>query len=347
MSGTLRDKRQLHIAAEASEWLNVLARQQFDDHQAFADWITESRLHVEEFLIATAIDQTLNRIDPHRRLDVEKIIAKAKGNVVPLPNELPLSLRSAPTSRKNPWSLLVKAAASICAVAVAIGLSIYALSAGDYRTASGEQRTIELPDGSAIYMNTQSRARVRYTTDAREIELLKGEALFKVERDAARPFRVRAGNVTVQALGTQFNVYKRNDSLQVAVIEGAIRVSTPHESSQLSATPERNMGEQAQIEKSGEIAPRQPVDIQRVTGWRQYRLMFSADTLEDIAAEFNRYNRSLQIRLVGDDLRGRRFTGVFNANDPRALAQFLETYADLSVEERADEILIRSTGALH
>ncbi len=343
MSGTLREQNEMRIAEEAAEWLGLLERADRQQHEAFAKWVTESRRHVEEFLFASAVERVLDRVDPQHRLDVDAILQRAAANIVPLERTAVPRTESGTHARRNrrrilPWA----AAAGIAAVATAAGLWIQSAGLESYRTAVGEQRKIDLPDGSSLYLNTQSRARVHYTAAGRDIELVSGEALFDVKRDAARPFRVRSGEAVIQALGTQFNVYRRTQATTVAVIDGAVRISTQHESSKLVATPEKSVGEQARIVADGRITPRQPVEVTRVAAWRQRRLMFHADTLEDIAAEFNRYNDVPQIRIEGEAVRARRFTGIFNANDPRALVQFLGSYGDLKVEEEKGVLSIRA-----
>jgi transmembrane sensor len=73
-------------------------------------------------------------------------------------------------------------------------------------TQVGELRTLSLPDGSHIRLNTASSVAVDYTGTVRAIRLHRGEAHFTVARDSARPFTVTAGSVTVRAVGTAFNV---------------------------------------------------------------------------------------------------------------------------------------------
>jgi len=66
---------------------------------------------------------------------------------------------------------------------------------------------------------------VDFSQAARNVHLIRGEALFVVERDSARPFTVTAGDTTVRALGTQFNVRRRAEGADVAVVEGAVQVT--------------------------------------------------------------------------------------------------------------------------
>src|SRR3546814_10209376 len=58
----------------------------------------------------------------------------------------------------------------------------------------------------------------------RRVELAEGEALFRVEHDAGRPFTVEAGNGRVTVTGTRFDVRRDADSTRVAVEQGSVKV---------------------------------------------------------------------------------------------------------------------------
>src|SRR5262249_46161969 len=89
----------------------------------------------------------------------------------------------------------------------------------------------------------------------------------------------------------------------------------------------------------------QSANVVKTGAWRQRRLIFELDPLTEVATQFNRYNRRLNIRVEGQAARAKRFSGVFDADDPHALAKLLESYEDLSVEEREGEIVIRDRKA--
>lgn len=65
-----------------------------------------------------------------------------------------------------------------------------------------------LNDGSIVYLNTRSRVEEQFSRQARNVRLLEGEAMFSVEHDRARPFRMISDDTVIQAIGTQFNVYR-------------------------------------------------------------------------------------------------------------------------------------------
>jgi transmembrane sensor len=93
-----------------------------------------------------------------------------------------------------------------------------------YETAVGENSSVALVDGSFIALGGDTRIEVRLSENLRAVELTKGEALFKVAKDPARPFKVRAGDATIIAVGTEFNVERDSDRAVVSVTEGRVVV---------------------------------------------------------------------------------------------------------------------------
>jgi transmembrane sensor len=95
---------------------------------------------------------------------------------------------------------------------------------GVYSTDIGEQRSIRLDDGSTVELNARSKIRVALQEHQRDVELIDGQALFRVAKDHSRPFIVHTGDTNVLAVGTQFDVYKHHDGTTVTVVEGRVAV---------------------------------------------------------------------------------------------------------------------------
>jgi transmembrane sensor len=74
--------------------------------------------------------------------------------------------------------------------------------------------------------------------------------------------------------------------------------------------------------------------------WQQRRLTFRDDALADIAAEFNRYNRRLQIVVEDELARNKRYGGIFDAEDPESIIAFVSQDTDLSVRKEDGRIVI-------
>lgn len=336
----------LHIAEQAAEWQEALQAGGAKERAGFTNWLLESRRHVRNFLLMTAFDRELKRIDPERRYDVDKLLADAA--IVPLHlSSSPLSPAHGQRARvrdlwSSPWKL--SAAASLVILLAGLWLQSAFLSDPVHRTATGEQQTLKLDDGSIVYLNTQSRLQAHFTAQRREVRLLDGEALFVVAQDASRPFVVVTGSTRVQAVGTQFNVRRLTKDTVVSVVEGRVRIAQDADEPAVADAGRNTLvaGEEAHIADTGRI-DKQPIDsVQSRLAWRQRLLEFRDQPLSEVVAEFNRYNRAPRFRIDAARLAARRYTGVFRADDPESLAQLLEQEGDIALTRTSAEILIRS-----
>jgi len=368
-----REAELLKVGEQATEWLNALDAAGVEERAAFADWIQESRLHVDMFLRVSALSQMGELYTPaERRRLVDRVLAQPpslapspactawpavpRSPVPPPPVARTTSDASGSLStsarrwRARRWAAALAALAAALATA-AVGLWLFAagpLSWTAYATAIGEQRTLQLADGSVVYMNADSRLQVRLSEHQRQVTLQRGEALFQVAHDRARPFLVRVNQALVRAVGTQFDVYRHASGATVAVVEGVVEISQLHaaslppaSSAARSAHEQLTAGQQVVLPANGQFAPPAAANVAQVTAWRQRRLIFEWDTLETIAQQFNRYNRRPQIRIEGDGIRARRYTAVFDADDPQALLKFLAEDGGLRFAAEGDTLVIR------
>jgi transmembrane sensor len=360
------------IAEQASHWVTVLRRKASRQELAdFAIWLKSSPQHIREFLLMVAIEKELHSVDAGQEYGLHELTHSGEDNVVALTSRAEAWDPQRPTvpAAAQRWRFAAMLIASIALIVMAVVIwprvSNTLRGSQDFTTSVGEQRSIELQDGSVVALNTGSRIEVRLTAQKREIRLLKGEALFKVARDPNRPFLVRADDAVIQAVGTQFNVYRRQEGTSVSVLEGRVRVSTHGIGSRATSTlgthsPESGVhdaplasntdvgslptnldaGEIAMISPSGKIVHHVATDLGSTVSWRQRRLVFQEDSLADMVHEFNRYNSSPQFRLEGSVVLQRHYTGVFDADDPESLVQLLATENDLRIERRGGEIVI-------
>lgn len=327
-----KHEEDMRITREAADWFMELQTGDPSRHEPFTRWLRRSPEHVEEFLAVTGISLKLDHMDPQRLIDVDALLAGAHSNVFPLHAAAEAGRPSAaPRMRRSRWmqGALAACMVGIAAIVVRWGM----LSPDTHSTRIGEQRSFKLDDGSVIFLNTRSRVRVDFSATARDVRLIEGEALFTVERDANRPFRVHSGVTTVQAIGTQFNVYHAAEGTRVFVVEGAVQVST-------GDVPVRlGVGEQAEV-RSDRIEKNVPTDASGVTAWRERKLIFHDKPLAEVVAEFNRYN---EIRFEVDGDAGHEpLSGVFAADRPESFVRFLEKDESLRIERDGDRFLIYS-----
>ena len=330
------------IALRAAEWYENLKDGSDGSNTEFVNWLAESPRHMEAFLVVTGEAPLMRQVFESGAFDLDELLRKARSEVVDLP--VAPALFRTPRRVDRKWWRRVELRAIAAVVVVAV-LSLGAvlvhqrLSWQRFETPIGEQRTVQLAEGSIVNLNAFSRVDIRIDDAQRDIQLPRGEATFKVSKDPARPFRVRTPGAVVEAVGTQFNVYARPDgTTTIAVLEGKVKVTSDHGGRALPVP--LAAGEEAQVRANGHIEREAHTDVAEAIAWQQRKLIFKRTSLEDMAAEFNRYNKTTRIRLEGIEPQAFRFSGAFNADDPQSLATLLTHESDLLVERSGDEIVI-------
>jgi transmembrane sensor len=179
-------------------------------------------------------------------------------------------------------------------------------------TGVGEIRRMPLGDGSVAVVNSSSRLRVAFTRNARDIELAEGEAWFEVAHNRARPFTVHAGPVRVQAVGTAFDVRRRDGGSDVTVTEGTVKLWSTASGAEpvfVRAGQRAVMTDEAGVV----ISSLAPATSDQSLAWREGRIVLDDMTLAAAAAEFNRYHAE---QLVIDPaLADKQVVGWFRTDD--------------------------------
>jgi len=314
----------LDIDAQAADFLVRRTNQSSwtQEHQAELDaWLSSSLAHQTAFWRLESVWVRADRLDALRQLPQRSRMV------------------STPSRRR---SLFLGLAASIAMVA-AVGLSSNIVSPkaqiATYATSIGRRETIQLSDGSRIVLNTNTVLRTRFGSGRRNAELVRGEALFLIKHDAARPFVVSAAGHTVTDLGTKFLIRADGTHLRVALLEGSARLSTPSHSGQQDGTVLMPGDEAVATHKTLTISRRTPSELDSELGWNRGVLTFHRATLLDVAKEYNRYN-SRKI-VIADDVAGARIiNATLPSTDVVAFARMARNFLGLHVKESEHEIVI-------
>ncbi|MGH8208538.1 MAG: FecR family protein, partial [Steroidobacteraceae bacterium] len=205
----------LEEAAEAIVELNAAD----PDHafrKKFDAWLRTSPEHVRAYLELLPIWEEGTALPLYSDASVEDLIARAKraDNIVLLgttPSASALSQSPVAFGAGDVRRRRFTIAASIVLTGIALcSLAWFQLTRNrTYVTDIGEQRSISLRDGSLIELNARSRLHIRFTAQQRSVDLLEGQALFRVAKDLTRPFVVTSDGTLVRAVGTQFDVYRQ------------------------------------------------------------------------------------------------------------------------------------------
>lgn len=206
-----------------------------------------------------------------------------------------------------------------------------------YSTGSSERRIVTLDDGSTLSLDAQSEIRVHYSANARELELVHGQAKFDVAHDAERPFSVVAGGRKVIATGTSFNVDMLEAKLFVTLIEG--RVLVLPSPARRPVDPQGTERIELTVGEQLVVAEHVPPTVTRVnvglaTAWQTGLIVFEDATLAEAAARLNRY--SARELVVDDDVvRNIKISGVFKAGDMNGFVSTVTTYFPVSADQQS------------
>lgn len=319
--------------ARAANWLARLDREEHLDGSTtldvlaervpeFGDWIDESVAHRVSFLRLFSTWQRTHRL------------AALKGS-----SKAPIGVWR---RRRAIWA----GALAACFALTIVGLTVLSAPPRQpepdiqtYATAIGDSREVTLADGTSVHLNSSTQLTVSLTPDDRRVMLLSGEAFFDVSPDPGRPFKVIAGNGTVEVLGTSFSVERRDDLVEVLVTEGIVTLEGP------SSAAGREMlraGMAGYADSRGVIV--EAVGVEAIGDrllWREGRLRFDATPLSEVAAEFNRYN-DIQL-VIADETTGEiRIGGTFPLDEVEAFVRLAEHGLGLKVRRDRDTIRIGS-----
>lgn len=203
----------------------------------------------------------------------------------------------------------------------------------DYVSAPGEVRDVTLADGSRITLDADSAVAVRYGAHAREVELRRGAAFFRVTPGQV-PFVVAAHGGEARVLGTRFEVRLRPAGARVTVEEGRVGVRARTDGAQQVLG-----GGQQVVFVNGEAGLVESVDAATQLSWREGRLSFYRTPLGEVLAELDRYYPG-RILLLDRDLADTRISGSFPSNDPAAVLASLQEVVGFERNELLRRVII-------
>ncbi len=286
----------------AFKWLAILQSPSLTPSQeeAFFAWLDESQLHQAAYLNAESLWERGEVLEK-----VELTSAAKKAN----PTKSWLSFE---------FPVMPTIAASIFVLFCGLGIFQHfqpTLDSGHYQTALGQQQEVILSDGSVLRLNTNSDITVSFQKNQRVVQLNKGEVFFDIQKSKGRPFDVITSSGTIRVLGTQFSIFNTQDETLVTVIEGRVGLSSENtHTTSFEADITLTQNQQLSIEDGAKgIQPRR-VNATNKTAWRNNKLIYHGDRLEDVINDVNRYYDS-QIALGNPELAEKEVVAVLQLGD--------------------------------
>lgn len=259
-----------------------------------------------------------------------------------------LPRRPIPGGRASTSNRVFRVAAAVAAaLLVFASLGIHFWDKSSVTTSLGEQRTLNLPDGTRVELNTNSRVLVQFDDHIRAVVLKSGEAYFNVAHEK-RPFVVLAGDHKVIAVGTTFLVRREvgaDSAVTVTLIEGRVAIASTGAANVLSPEPAAEVavlsaGKRWKAKQHSPPTIDTP-SIDKETAWMRGQVIFDETPLLEAAKDFNRYN-TLQIKVASREAAKIPVGGVFRTGDPVSFAAAVAAAHDLRLAIRDREIVLDS-----
>jgi len=293
------------------------------------------------------LDQFWSRRDDETNSSVEENLRKVLTSLE-LPHTPPAEI--VPMRRKRSW---LKVAAAVL-ILVGTGTALYLgrqksvesaplASLMEKHNAKGTRSIIQLPDGSKIWLNADSKLRYPEVFKGRTREIyLNGEAFFDVARNPEHPFIIHLANGTVQVLGTSFNIraYDNEPVVETSVATGRIafipRYRTPRK---IQDTVYLAPDHKASYTFTKEELTTSITSGKEDKAWTEGRLIFRSMTMEQIAIELER-NFGKKVIFLDEDPKAFVFTGAFENNSLDEIMYYLTRTKNFSYKITNSELLI-------
>lgn len=338
------EARIARIKREASDWV---IKQSYDfkpeDQDAFFEWLAADSEHAEAYQQRR---ETWNRLD---------ILAdwRPEHSYKQNPDLLESNQRVKRSKRK--WLTWSNGVAAVLTLGCFLWFAVIRDgSSGPRKLSSGEfalryERHV-LEDGSIVELNLGSQASVDFSQELRLVMLGSGEAHFTIAKEAGRPFIVMANGVAVQSVGTIFNVQIRNDSVNVLVTEGRVRVRADGFEGPVSSNgqeddsvQELTAGQQTVI-VLGEASSKPQVlllsesELEEKLTWLKQVIHFDEAPLSEIVFEFNRRNYR-KIVIEDPSIEDTRLSVTIRPNNIDDFVKLLELTANIRAERIGDSVI--------
>lgn len=227
-----------------------------------------------------------------------------------------------------------------------ISFSLFRNYAGtELTTAYGEKREIVLPDSSVITLNSNSSLKFnksKFEENSREV-WISGEAFFDIRKRTVGKerlkFIVHTDDITVEVLGTRFNVNSRREKTEVVLESGKVRLSVADNRNQEILMQPGDLVAYSSEDKKLEHKIVLPTEY---SNWKNNQLVFNGVTLENIAHKIeDHFGYKVILVLNNPDLKSKQYRGTFPSDNLDVLLESLSKSFDLEVARENEKIILK------
>jgi ferric-dicitrate binding protein FerR (iron transport regulator) len=197
----------------------------------------------------------------------------------------------------------------------------------DLATATGERRSVQLPDGTRLQLNTDSAVDLDFNTQQRLITLVRGEILVTCGV-ASAPLLVKTRHGLLEGIDGRFAVRQDSDCTRLSVISGNVAIHTPHGADGLSL--QVHAGENYLVRQT-QATLAAPMNMD-VGAWADGLIVTRGMRLADFLSEVGRYRHGYL--GCSADIADLRLSGVFRLEDTDTLLAILPQTLPVQVRYR-------------
>lgn len=290
-----------------------------DEKIAVEAWIKESSENEKAYKEFLHLWKMSSMLADFKKINVEDSLKKVSSNI-------------AVYKKKSIWEIWKQVAAVLLPVIV-IGYSVFFYYSQVKNTTNqvittfgGNISNFELPDGSKIWLNSNSKITfpLEWKGKQRVVDLIQGEAYFEVKSDEARPFVVRAGNLQVIATGTAFDIEIYDDSPyeKVSLIHGTVDVVVNNRKIRLKPS---DMFVYNKKDENSKIVKSDPY-VQ--TSWKDGILVFRDTPIDAVVEKLERYY-NVDIIIESRELKNYTFTATISSETIEQVLNLLKIAAPI------------------
>ena len=271
------------------------------------EWIGQSDENYRIVKQMYTIDQVMGTVQMESKVDMEKALASVSRKMSKAPSHVT-------------WFIWVQRAAAILFIPLLIAFAIQNFTPSptevaqmiEVKTNPGMTTTVDLPDGSKVYLNSESSLTYPsfFSKDKRDVKLT-GEAFFEVQKDPEHRFIVSGPHHTqIEVLGTSFNVeaFERDSFVSTTLVEGKVRFA--YQKNRQPATVDMKPGQKLMYDTTSSQVKLIQTSGETETAWKDGKIIFQATPLpEALRMLEKRFN--VTFVLSNNRLRGEAFNGSF------------------------------------
>jgi transmembrane sensor len=313
-----KDKLSVPILEMAADWMDRQDELTPDERAEFRTWLAASPAHAHAYGLMR-----------HAMLDTALLDASRDA-------EVKVRMRLL-TPRRLGWAaaagMAIAAALLVMLVPRAPAPPMQVVAVQDYTTHQGQRADWRLTDNSHLFLNADTRVGVQYLPGARNLSLARGEAIFEVAKDPARPFHVVAHAVTVTAVGTMFGVDLMNDVVGVRVYHGVVTVAR-------ADAPTRTLRKGDWLTLDARLGAQSGhFDPATYQSWREDWLEADKMPLSYVVAKLNRY--SATPIMIGDAVPPDTvLTGRFHLSNTDTTLKLIGATLDIAAVRKGGRITL-------